>query len=149
MSFFHREIQTLSYEGSVAMRRYQWIRWRKFILWLTAIVLFGGLLWAGGPTYWGIALSIASLLMQLVFAMAFMIIQFVALFWFLARGRTYWILPGETGSTWDDYRGILRLWRMRSESLPCLRGSRSSRRWAGKRFADCCSVDRQVPESHT
>ncbi|MZQ83181.1 AAA family ATPase [Paenibacillus sp. 5J-6] len=87
------------------MRRYQWIRWRKFILWLTALIIIGLVLFVGGPTYWNAALTIASLLFQLLFAVLFMIIQFVALFWFLARGRTYWILPGETGATWDDYRG--------------------------------------------
>ena len=38
-----------------------------------------------------------ALLFQLFFAVMFMIVQFVALFWFLARGRVYWILPGETG----------------------------------------------------
>ncbi|WP_052703111.1 AAA family ATPase [Paenibacillus beijingensis] len=87
------------------MRRYRWIKWRKFLLWLAALVIIGVLLWAGGPTAWGIALSIVSLLMQLLFAVVFIIIQFAALFWFLARGRTYWILPGETGATWSDYRG--------------------------------------------
>ncbi|MBP3963859.1 AAA family ATPase [Paenibacillus lignilyticus] len=87
------------------MRSYQWIKWRKFLIRLTAIVIIGVLVWTGGPQVWGITLSIVSLLFQLVFAMMFMIVQFAALFWFLARGRTYWILPGETGATWDDYRG--------------------------------------------
>jgi cell division protease FtsH len=76
-----------------------------FILWLVALVFTGMLLWAGGPTSWNIALTIVGIVMQLLFAITFMIVQFVALFWFLARGRTYWILPGETGATWDDYRG--------------------------------------------
>ncbi|MDF2650252.1 MAG: ATPase [Paenibacillus sp.] len=87
------------------MKRYQWIKWRMFILWLVALVFTGMLLWAGGPTSWNIALTIVGIVMQLLFAITFMIVQFVALFWFLARGRTYWILPGETGATWDDYRG--------------------------------------------
>ncbi|UUZ95044.1 AAA family ATPase [Paenibacillus sp. P25] len=87
------------------MRRYQWIRWRTFLLRLAALVILGVLLWAGGPTYWDIALSIVGVILQLLFAILFVIIQFVALFWFLARGRTYWILPGETGTNWDDYRG--------------------------------------------
>ncbi|CAH1220599.1 ATP-dependent zinc metalloprotease FtsH [Paenibacillus allorhizoplanae] len=114
------------------MRRYQWIRWRKFILWLAAIVLFGGLLWAGGPTAWGIAISIASLLMQLVFAMAFMIIQFVALFWFLARGRTYWILPGETGSTWDDYRGNPEIVENAKRIVTLLKGVKEFKEMGGE-----------------
>lgn len=88
-----------------AMRKDRWIKWRKLILWFVALVIIGGLLWAGGPTAWLIALGIGQFLFQILFAALFMIIQFVALFWFLARGRTYWILPGETGTTWEDYRG--------------------------------------------
>jgi cell division protease FtsH len=87
------------------MRKYRWIKWRTFLLWVAVLFFLAILLLAGGPTAWGIAISILNILLQLLFAMMFMIIQFVALFWFLARGRTYWILPGETGSTWDDYRG--------------------------------------------
>lgn len=98
------------------MRRYQWIRWRKILLWLGIIAAVLIILTVGGPTYWAVAWGIVTLLFQLLFAIVFIIIQFVALFWFLARGRTYWILPGETGSTWDDYRGIPRLWKMRNGS---------------------------------
>ncbi|MFB9759926.1 AAA family ATPase [Ectobacillus funiculus] len=87
------------------MRKYRWIKWRKFLLWLAIFVLIGGVLWVGGPPAREIALGILNILLQLLFAVVFIIIQFVALFWFLARGRTYWILPGETGATWDDYRG--------------------------------------------
>src|SRR3954453_15313724 len=87
------------------MRKYRWLKWRKIILWVAAVVILSIYLLNSGPTVWNVVISIVSLLLQLLFAMLFMIIQFVALFWFLARGRTYWILPGETGSTWDDYRG--------------------------------------------
>ncbi|MFP3123923.1 AAA family ATPase [Ectobacillus funiculus] len=87
------------------MRKYRWIKWRKFLLWLAIFVLIGVVLWIGGPPAREIALGILNILLQLLFAVVFIIIQFVALFWFLARGRTYWILPGETGATWDDYRG--------------------------------------------
>jgi ATP-dependent Zn protease len=31
--------------------------------------------------------------------------QFVAIFWFLGRPRLYWVMPGETGYTFDDYKG--------------------------------------------
>jgi cell division protease FtsH len=87
------------------MGRYQWIKWRKFLLCFLALIFVGVLLWVGGPSSWAIVLEIMSVLMQLLFAVLFIIIQFVALFWFLARGRTYWLLPGETGAAWDDYRG--------------------------------------------
>lgn len=87
------------------MNNYHWIKWRKILIRLAVFIVIFGLLWAGGPRAWGIALNVLAFAFQLLFAAMFLIIQFVALFWFLARGRTYWILPGETGSTWDDYRG--------------------------------------------
>ena len=64
------------------MKKYQWIKWRRLIIWLAVIVIVGVVLIQGGPTYWNVALSLVSILFQLVLAMMFMIIQFVALFWF-------------------------------------------------------------------
>ncbi|NOV01155.1 AAA family ATPase [Paenibacillus planticolens] len=114
------------------MRRYQWIKWRKFILWLVALVLVGMLLFVGGPPYWNAALTIASLLFQLLFAVSFMIIQFVALFWFLARGRTYWILPGETGATWDDYRGNPEIVENAKRIVTLLKGVKEFKEMGGE-----------------
>src|SRR5947209_12735005 len=42
---------------------------------------------------------------QIAFAVLFIVIQFAALFWFLGRPRLYWVMPGETGFTFDDYKG--------------------------------------------
>ena len=42
---------------------------------------------------------------QMALTIALAIIQFVAIFWFLGRGRTYWVKPGETGVSFKDYRG--------------------------------------------
>ncbi len=42
---------------------------------------------------------------QIMFAVLFGIMQFVAIFWFLGRPRLYWVMPGETGVTFDDYKG--------------------------------------------
>ncbi|SDM96345.1 cell division protease FtsH [Paenibacillus sp. yr247] len=114
------------------MRRYQWIKWRTFILWLAALVFTGVLLWVGGPTYWEIALGIVGVVMQLLFAIMFMIIQFVALFWFLARGRTYWILPGETGSTWDDYRGNPEIVENAKRIVTLLKGVKEFKEMGGE-----------------
>ncbi|MGG1514697.1 AAA family ATPase [Paenibacillus oryzisoli] len=114
------------------MRRYQWIKWRKFILWLVFLAIIGGLLWQGGPTAWNVALTLASLALQLLFAMMFMIIQFVALFWFLARGRTYWILPGETGATWDDYRGNPEIVENAKRIVTLLKGVKEFKEMGGE-----------------
>jgi len=42
---------------------------------------------------------------QIAFAVLFIVIQFAALFWFLGRPRLYWVMPGETGVNFDDYKG--------------------------------------------
>lgn len=42
---------------------------------------------------------------QIMFAFLFGIMQFVAIFWFLGRPRLYWVMPGETGVSFDDYKG--------------------------------------------
>src|SRR5919198_2061802 len=79
--------------------------WKTF-LWLGVI---GFLLWAfvlpniGG--WWQYILYGAFLLFQLFFAIIFMIVQFVALFWFLGRPRMFWLMPGETGVGFKDYKG--------------------------------------------
>jgi cell division protease FtsH len=49
--------------------------------------------------------SIFATMFQLGFAVLFIVIQFGALFWFLGRPRLYWVMPGETGVTFDDYKG--------------------------------------------
>ena len=97
-------------------------RWiRRILLFVTLYVLYLVGMWlllpwgqGGLPTYSiGAANSfIPTLLVRLFglgftlfFAMMFLIVQFVALFWFLARGRTYIIFPGEYDATFDDVRG--------------------------------------------
>jgi cell division protease FtsH len=45
------------------------------------------------------------LIVQLIFVMSFLVMQFVALFWFLARGNSYVIYPGEYDMSFDDVRG--------------------------------------------
>lgn len=51
-------------------------------------------------------LQIAMMLMQLAYGFGFMLMQFIGLFWFLARPKTVTILPGDKSLiTWDDYWG--------------------------------------------
>jgi len=44
-------------------------------------------------------------MVQIIFAIMFILVQFIALFWFLARGNNYVIYPGEYDVTFDDVRG--------------------------------------------
>jgi cell division protease FtsH len=116
----------------VAVKKYRWIKWRKVILWVFVIAILGDVLFTGGQTVWNVAMTILSLGLQLLFAMMFMIIQFVALFWFLARGRTYWILPGETGSTWDDYRGNPEIVENAKRIVTLLKGVKEFKEMGGE-----------------
>jgi cell division protease FtsH len=49
--------------------------------------------------------SLRPSLLQAVVLVSFIVIQFVALFWFLARGTTYVVYPNEYDHTFDDVRG--------------------------------------------
>jgi len=114
------------------MRRYQWIKWRRLLVRVAILAALGAGIWAGGPPVWNATLTVLGLLFQLLFAVVFIIIQFVALFWFLARGRTYWILPGETGATWDDYRGNPEIVENAERIVLLLKGVKDFKRMGGE-----------------
>ena len=59
---------------------------------------------------------------QIIFAVMFIVIQFGALFWFLGRPRLYWVLPGETGVTFDDYKGNPEVLEAARRIVTLLRG---------------------------
>jgi cell division protease FtsH len=84
---------------------------------------FGILGWAAlnGLIYWAIispevmniVLVILSFALRIVFAMAFVVIQFVAIFWFMAQSRVEVIRPGDPKQvTFDDYKGQPNLIKM-------------------------------------
>src|SRR5215207_9908477 len=45
------------------------------------------------------------LVFQLFYVAFLMIFQFIVLFWFIGRPRIYWLMPGETGVGFQDYKG--------------------------------------------
>ncbi len=90
-------------------RRYgRWIK-RALII-LTVYLLVSYLLIGIGP---GQALlhagsnlsSFRAFVVQAIVLMSFILLQFVALFWFLARGNNYVIYPNEYDVSFDDVRG--------------------------------------------
>ena len=114
------------------MRKYRWIKWRNVILWVAVLTIIGTVLLIGGQTVWDATTSILMVVLQLFLAILSMIIQFVALFWFLARGRTYWILPGETGSTWEDYRGNPEIVENAKRIVTLLKGVKEFKEMGGE-----------------
>ena len=84
---------------------------------------FGILGWAAlnGLVYWAIVnpevlnaiLIVLGFVFQIVFAIGFAVIQFVAIFWFMARSRVEIIRPGDPKTvTFDDYKGQPNLIKM-------------------------------------
>src|SRR5688500_17016454 len=84
---------------------------------------FGTLAWAAfnGLIYWAIIspevlniiLVVLSLAFRVVFILFMAIIQFVAIFWFMARSRVEIIRPGDPKQvTFDDYKGQPNLIKM-------------------------------------
>jgi cell division protease FtsH len=74
----------------------------------------------------------ALMLFQLAFAVMFMIVQFVALFWFLGRGRTYWVKPGETGVGFKDYKGNPEVLESAKRIVTLLRGVKGFKEMGGE-----------------
>jgi cell division protease FtsH len=56
------------------------------------------------------------------------LIQFVALFWFLAKGVSYTILPGEFSTTFDDVRGMPHIVSATREVMQLFQGFKQFRR---------------------
>jgi cell division protease FtsH len=63
--------------------------------------------------------------LQLMFAASFILIQFVAMFFFLGRARMYTIWPGAEGVSFDDYRGQPELLDQAKQIVKLLRGVRA------------------------
>src|ERR1700730_2333817 len=107
-------------------------RWKTFMI----LGIITGLLWfvllpnlSGWAQY---ILYGAYMLFQLMFAILFMIVQFVALFWFLGRPRIYWILPGETGVGFKDYRGNPEVLEVASRVVTLLKGVKQFKSMGGQ-----------------
>jgi cell division protease FtsH len=74
----------------------------------------------------------AYLVFQLFFAIMFMIVQFVALFWFLGRPRIYWVMPGETGILFNDYKGNPEVLESAKQVVTLVRGVKKFKQMGGQ-----------------
>ena len=87
----------------------------RFFLGILAWGAFNGLIyWAiVSPEVLNIVLVVLSLAFRVVFILFMAIIQFVAIFWFMARSRVEVIRPGDPKQvTFDDYKGQPNLIKM-------------------------------------
>src|SRR5829696_3147122 len=85
--------------------------------------------------YWkglfALPFAIMGMALYLVFIMSAMVLQFVAIFWFLARGQTYVIYPREYDVTFDDVRGQPEIVESTKEALTLFQGFKKFREAGG------------------
>jgi cell division protease FtsH len=79
----------------------------------------------------GLLVQLFGLGFTLFFAMAFLIVQFAALFWFLGRGRTYIMYPGEYDTSFDDVRGQKAAVEATREVVRLFQGFKKFRKMGG------------------
>jgi ATP-dependent metalloprotease FtsH len=104
----------------------------RFLITIAVIAGLGYLVYSNWDQWSSAILFGAYLIFQLFFAIMFMIIQFVALFWFLGRTRVYWIMPGETGVGFRDYRGNPEVLEIARRVVTLLRGVKAFRQMGGQ-----------------
>jgi cell division protease FtsH len=92
------------------------------ILFFTSVIKIPGV---DGPT-------VFSMILEIGFAILYILIQFIALFWFLGRPRLYWVMPGETGVTFDDYKGNPEVLESARRMVALLRGVKEFQDMGGK-----------------
>ncbi|HET8788726.1 MAG TPA: AAA family ATPase, partial [Actinomycetes bacterium] len=81
-------------------------------------------LWA---TTRALPFAIISAIVTLALFVAIVLIQFVAIFWFLARGQTYVIYPREYDVSFDDVRGQPEIVESTKEALTLFQGFKKFR----------------------
>lgn len=107
------------------------LNWRgiTFTVVGTALLLYNWD-WVVEHTAWW--LQGLGVLLQIGVAIAFGIMQFVAIFWFLARSRIYWVQPGETGIGFKDYRGNPDVVEVSRRVVTLLRGVKKFKQMGGQ-----------------
>ncbi len=84
--------------GRFAKRRWLWLIVFSVLLWFFVTRIVPQL--TPPP-----AAQIFQYVFLFIFYMVAIVFQFVAIFWFLGRPRLYWVMPGETGVGFKDYKG--------------------------------------------
>src|SRR6266478_3524141 len=98
-------------------------------LWIFLIAIMPLVLLALGAQF---ATTLVTGFFQIAFAVFYIVIQFAALFWFLGRPRLYWVMPGETGVTFDDYKGNPEVLEAARRIVRLLEGTAEFREMGGQ-----------------
>ncbi|MBZ0284632.1 MAG: AAA family ATPase [Anaerolineae bacterium] len=77
-------------------------------------------------------LSVMGVVAQILILISITMVQFVAMFWFLSRSRTYDVMPGTEGINFDDYRGQPELLEQARQVVTLLRGVKAFEKAGGE-----------------
>lgn len=106
--------------------------WKGLVFWL-GLIGIGYFVVLPNLRAWGPYLLYGMfMLFQIAFAVVFIVIQFAALFWFLGRGRTYWVEPGESGISFKDVKGADDIVEVARRVVTLLRGVKSFKAMGGE-----------------
>ena len=111
--------------GRFAKRRWIWLVLFSIVLWY---IFFNIVPQLSAPSPG----TVLTYVFQIGFAVMFIIIQFGALFWFLGRPRLYWVMPGETGVSFDDYKGNPEVLEAAKRIVLLLRGTEEFKQMGGQ-----------------
>ena len=76
---------------------------------------------------WAVPFALISFALMMMMYISIVLVQFVAIFWFLARGQTYVIYPREYDVTFDDVRGQPDIVESTKEALTLFQGFKKFR----------------------
>ncbi len=97
-----------NFQGRKSQRKNLFRRILRFVrsVWLWAILLGLGIWAYQDPEVLNLILLGLGFIFRILFAIAFVVIQFVAIFWFMAQTKVEIIRPGDPKQvTFDDYKG--------------------------------------------
>ncbi|WP_324669267.1 AAA family ATPase [Geochorda subterranea] len=117
--------------GALAWGRL-WVRWRTLIVLALAAAIYARLYYVnpGGTVAW--TLLVGRWTLTILLTITFAIVQFIAIFWFLGRAQIYWVQPGETGVTFDDYRGNPEVLEQARRVVTLLKGVKGFKEMGGE-----------------
>ena len=111
------------------MRGIRWIAIAVAVIWLLSNIV---------PAAWVFLTTqdLAPLLLQLITTMGYLFIfigfQFTLMYFFMARTRIYWVRPGETGISFNDYRGNPEVLEAARRIVTLLKGAKQFKQMGGE-----------------
>jgi cell division protease FtsH len=76
--------------------------------------------------------SLLQFILQISLILFIVVAQFIAIFWFIGRPRVYWVMPGETGINFDDYKGNPEVLESARRIVVLLKGVKSFKEMGGE-----------------